>query len=187
MVLRDAVPSDAEALVEIWESVLRRGDWPQRVDDVLRVIADADADPSSRVLVAEMDGQAAGAVYLRVSTLTPVNLEPVVLALSPHVLPAFRRRGVGRSLMDAAVTWAEELGAGHVASAAVTVGRDANRFMARLGLGPQATYRVAPTGVVRAKLRPRGARQVSQVLAARRSQRQRQPTAGMTVRGDLAG
>ena len=48
-----------------------------------------------RIVVAEVDGQVVGAVHLRATTLTPINLEPVVQAISPHVLPDFRRHGVG--------------------------------------------------------------------------------------------
>ena len=68
------------------------------------------------------------------------------------MLPRYRRRGVGRALMDAAVSYAEELGVGHVATAAASGSRDANRFMARLALGPRAVLRVASTPMVRAKL-----------------------------------
>ena len=59
-------------------------------------------------------------------------------AISPHVFPEFRRHGVGRALMEAAVAFAEELGIAHVATAVVAGSRDANRFMARLALGPYA-------------------------------------------------
>lgn len=93
--------------------------------------------------------------------------------VSPHVLPGFRRRGVGRALMAAAVEFAEELGIGHIASAAIVGSREANRFLARLALTPQATFRIAPTPAVRAKLSPIGAggRPIKRVLAARRSER----------------
>ena len=40
-------------------------------------------------MVAEYDGEVAGAVYLRATTVTPLNLEPVVQA----VHPARRSRG----------------------------------------------------------------------------------------------
>ena len=99
-------------------------------------------------------------------------------ALSPHVLPRFQRRGVGSALLDASVAWAEELGIGHLVTAAVAGSRDANRFMARLALGPYAVLRVASTHAVRTRLtaqrRPAqssGGRQLTQVLAARRSLR----------------
>src|SRR5690242_517096 len=110
--------------------------------------------------------------------MSALNAEPVVRALSPHVLPRFQRHGIGSALMDTAVSWAEEHGIGHVATAAVAGSRDANRFMARIALGPYATLRVAATHAVRARLslhrRPAttgNPRQVTQVLAARRSLR----------------
>ncbi|MDP2774949.1 MAG: GNAT family N-acetyltransferase, partial [Nocardioides sp.] len=86
-----------------------------------------------------------------------------------------------RLLMESAVSFAEELGVAHVGTAASSGSRDANRFMARLGLGPHAMLRLAPTVVVRAKLtaqRPATAatsgRQLTRVLAARRSLRRAQ-------------
>ena len=84
--------------------------------------------------------------------MSALNLEPVVRALSPHVLPRFQRHGIGSALMDAAVSWAEELGIAHVATAAVAGSRDANRFMARIALGPYAVLRVATTHAVRTRL-----------------------------------
>ncbi|WP_164519541.1 GNAT family N-acetyltransferase [Nocardioides ferulae] len=179
--LRCADLADAPVLAELWSEALRRADPQEQVADLELVIKGAEASPEQRLVVAEYDGQLAGAVFLRVTTITPVNLEPTVQAISPHVFPQFRRHGVGRMLMESAVSFAEELGVGHVATAASSGSRDANRFMARLGLGPQAVLRIATTHAVRAKLnaqRPahqRGAgRNLPQVLAARRSMRRSQ-------------
>jgi hypothetical protein len=106
-----------------------------------------------------------------------------VHSIAPCVASGFRRRGVGHTLMDAAVTYAEELGIGHVLTAAAYSSRSGNRFMARLALGPMAVLRVAATPTIRAKLtaqlpakiRPAGARPMGQVLAARRSLRRQHP------------
>src|SRR5687767_7323200 len=116
--LRTALPSDAPALAELWADVLRRADHAERVADLVTVIETAAESPDDRLVVAEYDGELAGAVHLRCTTMSPINLEPLVQAISPHVFPQFRRRGVGRALMEAAVTYAEELGVGHVATAA---------------------------------------------------------------------
>jgi ribosomal protein S18 acetylase RimI-like enzyme len=176
--LRSALPSDAHVLAEIWGTVLRRAEPEDQVGDLLDIIETAASSEHERLVVAEYDGEVAGAVHLRVTTLTPINLEPIVQAVSPHVLPHYRRRGVGRALMDAAVSYAEELGIGHVATAVSSGARDSNRFMARLALGPQAVLRVASTPLVRAKLTAQtpavhrsAGRQLPQVLAARRSMR----------------
>ena len=181
--LRSALPSDAPLLVELWADVIRRADRDEQVQEVARVIERAAESDDDRLVVAEWDGEVAGAVYLRVATLSPINLEPTVQAISPHVFPQFRRRGVGRALMDAAVSFAEESGIAHLATAAASGSRDANRFMARLALGPQAVLRVASVHTVRARLNARRAplqrtsgRQLTQVLAARRSMRRSQTT-----------
>lgn len=173
--VRAAAPADASVLRELWTDVLRRGSAEEQEADLVRIIDDC-ADREDRCIsVAEIDGQVAGAVFLEATTLTPLNLEPAALAVSPHVLPEFRRRGVGTALMDAATRFAEAQGIGTMATAALANSRDANRFMARLSLTPQATLRTASTSAVRSKLsgrrsatRGRGSRQIDKVLAARR-------------------
>ncbi|GAB3765308.1 ribosomal protein S18 acetylase RimI-like enzyme [Nocardioides ginsengisegetis] len=181
--LRCALPSDAPQLAVLWSDVIRRVEHDEQVADLVSVIESAAISDTERLVVAEYDGELAGAVYLRITPLSPINLEPTVQAISPHVLPQYRRKGVGRSLMDAAVSYAEENGVGHLATAAASASRDANRFMARLALGPQAVFRVATTHAVRSKLtaqRPAlqrtSGRQLTHVLAARRSLRRAQST-----------
>ena len=188
--LRCAIPSDAPLLAELWAEVIRRVDREEQVADLLAIIERASDSRDERVVVAEYDGEVAGAVHLQVTTMTPLNLEPVVLAVSPHVLPQYRRRGVGRALMDAAVSYAEDHGIGHVATAAASGSRDANRFMARLSLGPKAVLRLATTHAVRARLtaqRPSvqraSGRQLTQVLAARRSMRKHQTSPVSDLQG----
>jgi GNAT superfamily N-acetyltransferase len=176
--LRSALPSDAPVLAEVWADSLRRAEHDEQISDLVQIIEAAAASAHDRLVVAEYDGEVAGAVHLRETTLSPLNLEPTIRAISPHVLPQYRRHGVGRALMEAAVSFAEELGISHVATAAASGSRDANRFMARLAFGPQAVLRVASTHAVRARLtaqRPAAqrtsGRHLTQVLAARRSMR----------------
>lgn len=181
--LRSASEQDSLFLAELWDVHLRRGDREEQVADLERVIKEAAASPEQRLLIAEYDGRAAGAVLLRVGTLSPINLEPVVQCHTPTVIGDLRRRGVGRTLVEAAVAWAEDLGIAHVTTATSASSRDANRFMARLALRPQAVLRLAATPSLRAKVeaqRPAAERSRSargQMLAARRSLR-RQQSAG---------
>ncbi len=175
--VREASPVDVPRLTDLWTDVLRRGDTTDHQADMLRVVETALEDDRQRIVVAEYDGELAGAVHLRLTTITPLNLDLSVQVMSPTVFPEYRRHGVGRALMDAAVTFAEETGAAHVATAAASGSRDANRFMARLALGPTATLRIAPTTAVRAKLAAqrlpvaRPTRHLTHVLAVRRSMR----------------
>lgn len=179
--IRTAELTDAPVLTELWADVLRRADPREQLADVELLVKAATGSPEQRVVVAELDGEVAGAIHLLLTTLSTLNLEPAVHAMAPQVSPRFRRRGVGTLLMDAAVTFAEEQGVGHVVTAATASSRDANRFMARLAFAPQAVVRVAPAPVARAKLGVQGpsvagpgGRQLTRVLAARRSMRRAQ-------------
>jgi GNAT superfamily N-acetyltransferase len=181
--VRAAEPSDVASLRELWSDILRKGGLDEQLADVGRIVSDAARDAQRCVAVAEIDGEVAGAVYLEASTFTPLNLEPAVLAVSPHVFSRFRRKGVGSALMEAACRFAEQHGIAHLQTAAAAEARDANRFMARLSFAPQAMLRAATTSSVRARL-PQS-RQVTQagtskqridrVLAARRIRRERVP------------
>jgi predicted N-acetyltransferase YhbS len=185
LVVRTAEASDVDALLALWSEVLRKADRDEQRSDVVAILQRVEGNDSERLVVVEYDGVVAGAVHLRASTISALNLEPVVQMLSPNVLPDFRRHGIGRALVDAAVAFAEELGISCVGTAVSAGDRDANRFMARLALGPVATFRVAPTQRVRAKLalhRPQGSRhsrrQLTQVVAARRSMRRSETAKG---------
>jgi len=180
--MRCADLTDAPLLAELWGQALRKVDRQDQVADIELLVKAATTSPEQKLVVAEYDGELAGAVFLRLTTLTAINLEPVVEAVSPHVFNQYRRHGIGTSLMDCAVTFAEEVGATHVVTAAASGSRDANRFMARLALGPFAVTRVAAAPVMRAKLsaqRPQlaanGGRHLTRVLAARRSMKRAQP------------
>lgn len=183
VLMRQATDDDAPALVTLWEGVLRRADRARQLDDVRGVLDRVSAMHEERIVVAELESQVVGAVHLRATTFSPINLEQVVQAISPHVLPEFRRHGIGTLLVEAAVSFAEELGIAHVGTAVSSGSRDSNRFMARLALGPAATLRVAPTSAVKGRLQAQrpmsvrtSGRHLPKVLAARRSARKHQPS-----------
>ena len=101
--------------------MLRRGDEAERVADLVRIVETAGQDPDQRLVVAEYDGRLAGAVHLRLTTISPLNLDPTSVqrhAAASVVSPEFgsaRRDGVGR-------------GRGLMRDAAASRSRDANRF-----------------------------------------------------------
>jgi GNAT superfamily N-acetyltransferase len=186
--IRDAEAGDADVLVEVWSSRT-----PDRalidsaataVEEATASLARIGADPDQRVLVAVVEEQVVGAVHLVAAPLSPVTTESAVHVLHLQVLDQFRRHGVGRALMEAIVTWSEEKSTSHVIAAATANSRDANRFMARLGLGQLAVVRGASVAALRAKLPleppavarvgARTHRSVGQVLVQRRSQRRSQ-------------
>ncbi len=176
---RPVVPEDAAFLHELWSASVRRGETAEQRRDIEQVIADTAVDPTLSIVVAEYDGRPAGAAYLRRATFSPVNLEPVLQVLLPTVLPDLQRHGVGRALMEAALAYADEHGITQLGTAATAGSREDNRFMARLGFGPFANYRIAPVSLLRHRVeasrpgtaRATGGRPLAGVLAARRSMR----------------
>lgn len=186
--IRDAQPEDADVLVEVWSPQPPRGSDREGADTVrqeaVASIARIAADPDQRLLVATLDDRVAGAVHLARASLSPIHSDPAVYVLHLQVIEEFRRHGVGRSLMEATVTWAEEKDIPNVLVAAPVASRDANRFMARLGLAQVVVMRGASVAALRAKLpveTPAAARvgsrthrSVGQVLVQRRSLRRSQ-------------
>jgi len=150
--MRQATIDDVPFLVELWSAVLRKADRQEQVHDLETIVKEAAESAERRLLIADYDGEPAGAVLLRVTPMTPLNLEPTVQALAPHVTPTFRGKGIGSALMESAVQWAEDLGIAHITTAAAAGSRSGNRFMARLSLGSQAVLRMSTTHTVRAKL-----------------------------------
>ena len=183
--VRDAVEGDAAALSALWKDVLIRpgaeGVGVPSVTQAEQAILRFSESKDSRVLVADVDGQVVGGVFLRVSLLSPLHSDRALHMSHLQVDRRFIRHGVGRSLMEAGVTWAEQLGIETVLAGAPAADRDTNRFLARLGLAQVAVLRFASVATLRAKLphdpslMARGGvrmgRSVGQVVAARRSQR----------------
>jgi GNAT superfamily N-acetyltransferase len=191
--VRDAAPDDAVELIHLWGGGVAARDAAAgeenlpgngAVHSAQAAIARIASDPDQRLMVATIDDRVAGGVHLARGSFSPVHDESAVYVLHLQVLEEFRRHGVGHALMEATVTWAEEKDTSHVIAAASVTSRDANRFMARLGLAQVAVVRGATTAVLRAKLPvepPVAARvgtrthhRVGAVLAQRRSMRRAQ-------------
>lgn len=180
--LRDADDTDIDFLLGLWGDFLRRADTSEQVADLTQIVKAAAASPEQRLVVAEHDGERAGAVLLRIAPTSPLDLDPAVHVLALTVLDAQRRRGIGRQLMESGVAFGEENGAVHVLTSVDQGSRDTNRFLARLGLTPRVGYRCGPVAAVRARMAaqrpsmadPAVGRQRTKVLAARRSLRRRQ-------------
>ncbi|MGN0064505.1 MAG: GNAT family N-acetyltransferase, partial [Nocardioides sp.] len=74
--LRPARPTDAPVLAKLWADVLQRGHEDEHEAHCQRIIARTEYDSSERIVVAVYDGEVAGAVHLRSTTVSPLNLEP---------------------------------------------------------------------------------------------------------------
>jgi len=177
--VREATPGDAEELLQLWATADRTGDGaPRPVEDAARGLANLAADPDTRLLVAVMDEQIAAALQVGRGPISPLVDDEVVHTSFLLVRPEFRKQGLARCLLEAAVAWAEEKDARAI-TAITDTNRDTNRFFARLGLGTFATVRYSTTSALRKRLSegarvPGGNRHLREVLAQRRSMRRRQ-------------
>src|SRR3712207_7058777 len=73
--LREATADDAHFLAELWPDVLRRADRQEQVADLELIIKNAAESAEQRLVVAEYDGEPAGATLMRVDTMSPRSEE----------------------------------------------------------------------------------------------------------------
>jgi GNAT superfamily N-acetyltransferase len=156
VVVRDAVPEDADALCAIWadfstESAGRIRETSSR-EDVRRAVHRLAAEPSERLVVGLLDDEPVGVAHLRRASVSPIHDEDAIHVSYLHVLSGHRRRGVGRSLLETAADWADEKDSKHIMAAVPAHARDSNRFLTRLGMAQVAVVRAASVASLRAKL-----------------------------------
>jgi GNAT superfamily N-acetyltransferase len=172
--VRDAHEDDVPELLTMWEELRVLGSRLERMiphvdaDAVLgrlKLIAD---DPESRALVAELDDRVVGMTVLTATPYAPLFDQRAVHAHYLHVRDGYRKRGVGRALLSAAVSFADEIGAEHVITSVLPHLRDTQRFYARLGFGPMVVRRSVPVSVLRRRLSGATVPSLVDHLAARR-------------------
>jgi GNAT superfamily N-acetyltransferase len=174
--VRDAEVDDAEALQAIWMDFAVEPSRATRVhaslDQIKQAIGRLRAEPTERLLMAVVDETPVGVAHLRRAPLSPIHDEEAVHVGYLHVLSGHRRRGIGKLLLDAAASWAEEKGSAHIVASVAATARDANRFLARLGLSQVAVVRAASVAQLRTRLVTAGAKTpASNVVAVRRLMR----------------
>jgi GNAT superfamily N-acetyltransferase len=109
---------------------------------------------SERVLLIAADeaGAVVGMLSARDDAVGAIDLTPVLHVTHLVVAPGHRRRGIGRSLLAAAVHLAEDTGVEHLLATAAAGSREGNRYLARIGFAPLVVHRIAPTSSLRRSL-----------------------------------
>jgi GNAT superfamily N-acetyltransferase len=172
--VRDARPDDAAGLMTLWGE-MSIGSGHQRVlaaptpESVRASIERLGSDPAGRLLVGELDGHLSGMVYLRRTPISPLHAEDTMTVEYLHVTDRARRHGLGKALVAEAAAWAEHENCPYLGVVAPAVAREANRFLARLGLSQAAVLRFAATHTVRRRLAAEHAPNLLAMLSSRRS------------------
>lgn len=175
--VRDARPADVPALVELWAEARRAAGAAARAmgsasENAVRTrVERATHDADVRLVVAVLDDTVVGLACLSREPVAPFEDAICVRVAYLHVAEAARRRGVGSALVEAAATFAEDVGAPEIMVAVPPSLREANRFYARLALTPGVANRTVPTGVLRRQLSGDHLTPASEVVARRRRAR----------------
>jgi GNAT superfamily N-acetyltransferase len=157
--VRPATSADVPALVALWlelrdEGLRRRASVMESPESAAGRFELALADDTSRVVVAVYEDEIIGMAQLHRTRPTLLTETSSVELSAMHVADAHRRRGAGKALVSAAVSYAEELGVESVVVSVFPQHRDANRFYARLGFAPLVVRRVANVAALRRRLGP---------------------------------
>lgn len=172
--VRDAVPDDVVDLVTLWTELREAAGHidrtlPQASEaGVLARLQRVRDTVGHRVLVAVIDDAVVGMAVLTYGDVLPLVDSTAVHVHYLHVRSGSRRNGVGRALVAAAASWAEDLGAEQVVTTLLQSEREANRFFARLGFGQSVVRRTAPTAALRRRLLPDHRATLADGFAARR-------------------
>lgn len=132
----------------------------EQLETQLRTFAAAEG---STVLVALADDVVVGMLLSRIIGPGPFTTERAVHVEAVFVSAEHRRRGLGHALLGELLTIAEEAGAEHVVAAPLPGARGMQRFLARLGFAPAASFRFSTLAALRRRLAERSASAVGLV------------------------
>jgi GNAT superfamily N-acetyltransferase len=110
--VREATVTDLDALLGLYEQLTGPLDEPvpEPPPDPRQAIGLIIADPSRRLLVAELDGRLVGTVDVLIAPNLTHQAQPWALVENVVVADDARRRGAGRALMLRAIEIAREAG-----------------------------------------------------------------------------
>jgi GNAT superfamily N-acetyltransferase len=104
------------------------------------------------VAVDDHDDAIVGLLAAKVEQIGAIDVVAALHVSHLMVTPKFRRRGVGRALLAAAVHLADARGIDRVLATVASGSREANRYLARIGFAPLVMARMASTATLRRSL-----------------------------------
>ena len=179
--VRGALPGDLDSLVALVLTARQEAgvgsqlctDDADRLRDQLGTLLGVEG---GRILLAQLDGEPAGMVLARIVGPGPFTDVIAMDIEAVYVHPDARRRGLGRALLLAAVTVAEEAQATELYSSPLPGARGMQRFLARIGFAPAASHRAVSTAVLQRRLAqdhaPGTTRKLEDLIARRRHVRE---------------
>ena len=148
--VRDVTADDLVALMPLWEEIEAENAGLD-VSVLLSRIEMVESE-NFRLLTAWDGDQAVGITMVTMADVGTWTELPAVQLSGLHVLSKARHRGVGKALLNAALSCADEWGCNNLVVTVPPASREANRFFARLGFAPIATKRIVDTEALRRKV-----------------------------------
>jgi GNAT superfamily N-acetyltransferase len=109
--IRHAAPGDLQTLQVLLTALHEEPPWgDQETPAALATLEAISANPDRALLLGLVGDEPAGTIDVIVSPNLTRHVRPFALVENVVVLPAFRRNGVGRHLMDAALDFARARG-----------------------------------------------------------------------------
>lgn len=149
--VRPAVEADLNAIVELWFELMEHHRqiserfWqpaPDAAEKMAAWLRESLGNPSRCLLVAELQGQVVGFIHGQITGgPPPVTPRRDGEITDLYVVPAFRRQGLARALVEALSGWFAEQGAEKVILSAAVDNAEAEGFWRALGFEP-VTHRL---------------------------------------------
>ena len=189
IVLRDADREDAAALIALWsecaassrdegsEAFTQQMLWREPgVAEAAAALEFSLRSPDKRIILALVEGEVIGATVCDIRTLTPVNLDKVLVVTEIQVSPRHRRRAVASTLLSAAASYGEERDCEIVIASIPAHAREPNRYLTKIGFNQIAVLRAIQASKLRSRLTSKAtnSRDTGKLIAVRRTMRRRQ-------------
>ena len=189
VVLRDADREDAAALIALWsecagasrdegsEAFTQQSLWREpSVAEAAAALEFALRSPDKRIILALIGGEIVGTTVCDIRTLTPVNLNKVLVVTEIQVSPRYRRRQVAATLLSAAASYGEERDCEIVVASIPAHAREPNRYLTKIGFNQIAVLRAIQASKLRSRLTSKAtnSRDTGKLIAVRRTMRRRQ-------------
>ncbi len=144
--IRPAVEADLDAIVELWFELMEHHRqindrfWqpaPDAAEKMRAWLGEEVRDPARCLLVAELQGQVVGFIHGQMSGgPPPVAPRRDGEITDLYVVPAFRRQGLARALVEALSGWFGGQGAEKIVLSAAVDNAEAGGFWRALGFEP---------------------------------------------------
>ena len=142
-IIRTATDEDIPRILELYEElVITTSEAEQNrdpsLDDSLRVYAQIQAMPGHELLVAEEDGEVIGSVVLLIVPNLSHRASPWAVVENLIVTQTQRRLGIGRQLMNDAISRARNAGCYEIQLSSNRIRYEAHQFYESLGFEASA-------------------------------------------------